>query len=278
MTDPKGKTNADKHADAVASAKETRQKIELLEAQEKKHLKSYATLVEKYDKTMADIRELVKVKDIVELSETAKTHLIDVYVSTKYNRHDDIETRFMKKGTAVEKDSMTIYSAYNKDYFVKNTEQLSNAYIKGTPDIWIKKSKGIIELKSSWDAFTFFRNLGKEINKLYYWQCQGYIDLTDSETARLAYCLVDTPEHLIDAEASRLRYKIPPSQLEEAIELIKKQLKFQDIPFRERIIEFQILRNDSDIQNGYKRVDQGREFLQRLDTEATWRALNTELR
>lgn len=278
MIDPKGKTNKEKYDEYFAEWVISKGKKEEMEKAGKTSLKSYATLCLKIGNLKLNIEALDKVKDIVELSESAKTHLIDVYVATKYNRHDDIETAAMKKGTAVEKDSMTIYSAFCRDYFVKNTEHLSNEFIKGTPDIRVKKNKEIIELKSCWDAFTFFRNLGEDVKKMYYWQCQGYMWLDDADKARLVYCLVNTPEFLIDAEAARMKYKVPPSELEEAIELLKKQLVFNDIPYRERIIEQHILRNDDDIKKGEQRVIQAREYLQKLDTEAAWRSLNTELK
>lgn len=212
-----------------------------------------------------------------ELSEGAKTHLIDIYVANKYGRHDDIITSAIEKGTAVENDSITIYSAYRREFYRKNEEHLSNDYIKGTPDIRDKSKKEVIDVKSNWDAFTFFRNLTEPVKKIYYWQLQGYMWLDNAASSRLVYCLVNTPEFIIDAEAARLRYKVPSSQLEEAIELMRANLLFNDIPYRERIIEQKIERNQADIDRIKAAVIKGRSYLDKLHKEANVRALNTEL-
>lgn len=212
-----------------------------------------------------------------ELSEGAKTHLIDIYVANKYNRHDDIVTPAILKGTTVENDSITIYSAYRREFYRKNDEHLSNDYIKGTPDIRDKVKKEIIDVKSNWDAFTFFRNLTEPIKKLYYWQLQGYMWLDNAVSSRLVYCLVNTPEFIIEAEAARLKYKIPPSQLEEAITIVRNNLTFNDIHYRERIIEQKIERNQGDIDRIKAASIRGREYLSKVEKESKLRALNTEL-
>lgn len=212
-----------------------------------------------------------------ELSEGAKTHLIDIYVANKYNRHDDIITPAILKGTTVENDSMTIYSAYRREFYRKNEEHLLNEYIKGTPDIRDKNKKEIIDIKSNWDAFTFFRNLNEPIKKIYYWQLQGYMWLDNAVSSRLVYCLVNTPEFIIEAEAARLKYKIPPSQLEETIAIVRNNLTFNDIHYRERIIEQKIERNQADIDRIKATVIRGREYLLKTEKESKLRALNTEL-
>lgn len=275
MTDPKGKTNAEKYEEAKEKAAKLAFEYDGIE---NKKTKTAANKLEAFNKAAKIERELAPLAKQVELSESAKTHLIDVYVATKYNRHDDIETWAVKKGIDVEEKSLTIFSAYNKDYFVKNEQHLSNSWIKGTPDIRNKKNKEVIDIKSSWDAFTFFRNLGEDVKKLYYWQLQGYMWLDDADKARLVYCLVDTPEHILDSMVSYLRRTMPPSLVEEVIEMKKQQLIFNDIPYRERVIEQHILRNDADIEKGKQRVIQARKYLQKIDSEAAWRSLNTELK
>ncbi len=208
------------------------------------------------------------------LSETCKTHLIDVYVSNKYGRNDDITNRYLEKGLAVEEDSITLYSRITKQFFLKNEERLRNGWIKGTPDLYtgesIRNAETITDIKSSWDLYTFMRVITKEINKLYYWQLQGYMDLSGAKSATLAYCLVDTPDQLISDEKRKLMWKMGVATEEsplfiEACEELERSMTFGDIPFEERLIEFKVERNDTDILKMHKRVEDCRKWLNEFE-------------
>lgn len=197
------------------------------------------------------------------LSETCKTHLVDKFVSVKYGRETDIVSKYTTKGLMVEEDSLTLYSRFKKRMFTKNEQTLNNGFICGTPDV-IKEN--VIDIKSSWDIFTFFRTKQKDINKLYYWQMQGYMALTGASTATLAYCLTDTPEQLINDEKRKLLWKMgviseEDATYQEAASKLEATLTYSDIPLSERIIEIQIDRNNEDIQRIYDRVMLCRDYM-----------------
>lgn len=213
-------------------------------------------------------------KEAGELSETAKTHLIDVYVSTKYGRQSDISNRYFDKGNMVEEDSVTLYSRLKKRFFKKNERHLSNGFIKGTPDLFtgleIAEAETIIDLKSSWDIFTFFRVHTKPVNSLYYWQIQGYMALTGAKVGKLAYCLINTPETLINDEKRKLFYRMNAGTDENtdykaACLELEKNMTYDDIPMSERMIEFKIERNDSDIERLNAKVEKARKYLVNLE-------------
>lgn len=204
------------------------------------------------------------------LSETCKTHLVDVFVSAKYGRRTDIQTRYTIKGNLVEEDSMTLYSRVTGKFYRKNKETFKNDFISGTPDIITldgAKPERIIDIKSSWDIFTFFRTCAKEINKNYYWQLMGYMALTGAETSNLAYCLVNTPDALIEAEKRRLWYSMgqPEQDNREYIEgclEIDRMMIYDDIPMKERVMDMITVDRDEDvIQRIYARVAQCREWM-----------------
>lgn len=210
------------------------------------------------------------------LSETTKTHLIDVYVSNKYGRNEDIQNRYVEKGLAVEEDSITLYSRIKKSFFKKNEENLHNSWIKGTPDLFtgesIHAAETIIDIKSSWDIYTFMRVLTKEVNKMYYWQLQGYMDLTGAKSATLAYCLVDTPYPMIEYEKYILGRRmgvIDPSGndlYEKGCEELERAMTYGDIARQEKLIEFTIDRNDSDILKMHARVEECRKWLNQFES------------
>lgn len=194
------------------------------------------------------------------LSETTKTHLIDVFIRYKYNRKELITSKYMEKGLMVEEDSMTLYSRFRKQFYVKNDKLLKDDFIKGIPDIITEKT--IIDLKSCWDIFTFFRTKQKPIDKMYYWQLQGYMSLTGKENARLVYCLISTPQELIEDEIRKLQYK----HLSEADYLkAKNQIEFNsifdDIPDNEKVFEIEVIRNNDDIERLQNRIIECRQFI-----------------
>ena len=204
------------------------------------------------------------------ISETTKTHLIDVYVSEVYGRKTEIFNKYISKGNQVEEDSITLFSRVNKEFFTKNEKHLSNDYIKGTPDLFqgasIDNADKIIDIKSSWDIFTYFRTRGKDMNKMYYWQLMGYIALTGAQSATLAYCLVDTPDTLLNDEKRKLHWKMGliddnhPDFIE-ACEEIDKLGKYDDIPLKDRVYTIHVDRNESDINRIYQRVMEAREWM-----------------
>lgn len=209
-------------------------------------------------------------KEAGNLSETAITHLIDVYVAVKYGRQSDIKTKYTEKGLMVEEDGITLYSRVYKTFFRKNEQQLENEFIKGTPDIFtgkiVQDADTIDDIKCSWDIYTFHRVLSKDINPLYYWQLQGYFALSNARRGRLNYCLIDTPEVMINDEKRKLMWQMgvladtDPVYIEACNEL-ERTMKFGDIPLRERIITFDVERSDADIERVYKKVVKARAWL-----------------
>jgi len=210
-------------------------------------------------------------------SETAKGHLLECWVTKTYGRYKDVTNKYLEKGTLAEEDSIDLYSLVKKQYFEKNKETISNEYFIGTPDLYLGKSileaEVIIDLKTSWDIFTFYANMHKPLNKDYWWQLQAYIDMTGAKTARLVYCLVNTPVHLVEDEKKKLMWRmgvIDPDNNEkyqEACQKIELNSYYDDIPEDDRYIDFIVDRDDEAIERAHKKVIQAREFLNELTTK-----------
>jgi hypothetical protein len=137
-------------------------------------------------------------------SETLRKHIVDVYVRNVYNRFTEINAKQLKKGNDTEEDSITTISLRTGHFMRKNEEQLRNDFIMGTPDLFmgesILKANVIRDAKSSWDVFTFNRSIHSELLPMYYWQMQGYMDLTGAQEAYVDYCLNNTPFSMVDRE------------------------------------------------------------------------------
>lgn len=213
-------------------------------------------------------------KDAGELSKTAKTHLKNVYIQEKYGREKDIVTRQMQKGIEVEEDSITLLSRVQKKMLYKNEERLYNDYITGLPDIFegksIYESDSITDIKSSYDLFTFMSNIGEPLDSSYYYQLQGYMALSGAKIAYIAYCLVNTPAHIIESEKYYLLKKMDviseesPEFIKEAMK-IDKNMTFDDIPKEERVLIFTVERDDLIISKIYHKVLKAREYLREFE-------------
>lgn len=208
------------------------------------------------------------------MGKTAKTYLNELYVSLKYGREKDIESKYITKGLGVEEDSITLYSKIKKKFYKKNAERLTNKFISGHPDIYegpdIKNATFIPDIKSSWDLFTFFANASAPVKKDNYWQIQGYCWLTGAPRGSVANCLIDTPLQLISDEQRRLQWKMGVATQEdplyiEACEKLEKNMLYGDIPLDQRLIELPVERNDADIEKIAKRVEEARVYLNQLE-------------
>ena len=226
------------------------------------------------------------------LSETTKTHLIDVFVSEKYGRREEIQGKALDKGNECEEDGITLLSRVNKKFYKKNEDHLSNEFIKGTPDTYegkaIFQADVIIDTKLSWSAHTFFR-AQKELNKLYEWQVLSYMWLTGAKEAYVAYCLVNGTAAAIDDEKRRLGWKmgvIDPGSNPEYIDKCK-QIEINhifdlelfvehnpnydlynnyldwkyDIPIEERVFKFHVMRDNEKIEKLRQRIIDCREWM-----------------
>ena len=186
------------------------------------------------------------------ISETAKQACINSFLKYRYGREKDIENKYISKGLQVEEDSITLYSRLKKTFFKKNETRIENDFISGTPDTFsgesIMTATEIIDIKSSWDLFTFYKSKFSKTDKGYFYQLQGYMWLTGAKVAKLVYCLIDTPEALINDAKRRFMWKAMIGDENEItaeyFPILEKNMTFQDVPLEERMFEIIIPLNE----------------------------------
>ena len=129
------------------------------------------------------------------LSQTSKTYLQEWAKQEIYGVRKDISSKYLDKGIAVENDAID-YAAQELGWLfaTKNEEYFENEHFCGTPDLVLEDT--IIDIKSSWDCFTFPLFEEDIPNKDYYYQLQVYMHLTGKKQAELVYVLMNTPEDL----------------------------------------------------------------------------------
>lgn len=199
-----------------------------------------------------------KAKDMGLLSETTKSYLLEIAIKETYGRTKMVETDAMRKGTEQEQQSIDLLNQLKGTKFEKNNIQLENDFITGTPDI----VNPVIDIKSCQDIFTFSQKYG--ISRIYEYQLYGYMILTDTYKAHLAYVLPNSPEWMIEKEFNKYSFYRPQEEWQELEAQIRKNHTFDDMPLEKRIKMYELT-----IKNGiefeiFNAVERARNYLNSL--------------
>jgi hypothetical protein len=215
------------------------------------------------DNQRETLTELIKKRDTKpELTKGIVTHLYDLYDSFVNGIYEDIDNKFTIKGNLCEQDSLALLSEVAGIFLIKNKNSFSNAWIQGTPDCLHREF--VIDVKTSWNLRTF---RAAELSTLYYWQLMSYMWLTGAKRGLLAYCLVDTPMHMVyDAQRKALwNANIIDEGSDEAqpiMSQIERNMTYSDrIDAKNRVKVFIVERNESEIKEIKNRVNMCRKKL-----------------
>jgi len=170
------------------------------------------------------------------LGKTGETYVKEWLKSEIYGKKKTVISKYMTKGTIEEGSNIDFACKMLGFNAVKNEQYFENDFICGTPDIILENE--IIDIKSSWDCFTFpiFDN---EINIDYYYQLQCYMHLTGKKNSRLVYILGETPENIIVSEAKKLVYNFG-YDYDEAYEMTVERFNYSNVSDRLRIKTFDV--------------------------------------
>lgn len=196
------------------------------------------------------------------LSKGAKSYLQLLHKEVIFNRSKNIQSKFMDKGLQVEEKAITLYSELTGQLFIKNKERRENKYWTGEADNVQGK---IRDIKSSWDYTTFPMHEDDLPTQMYDWQMQAYMDLWGMDTAEVIYCLVDTPEMIIEDEKRRMSWKTGMIEVPEDLEQeIERSLTYSDIPKELRVKVFHVKRDPEKLKLMRSQVLQARKYLNSL--------------
>jgi hypothetical protein len=198
------------------------------------------------------------------LSQTAKTYIEEEVLRAKYGIIKTFSSRYTDKGNLVEDEAIEMASnALELGFLYKNHEHFSNEFLTGTPDV--NTNDILLDVKSSWDATTFPFFATEIPTKDYYFQLQGYLELTGKTEALLVYCLVNTPADMIEDEIRRAHWNA--RLMEESQELRDEVLKrhtFDHIPLGRRVKVFKVEKDEQVIAEIKERVELCREYFNTL--------------
>jgi hypothetical protein len=174
------------------------------------------------------------------------------------------KSRYTDKGNEVEEKSIELTEdVLGFEFLTKNEDYFENEWIKGTPDI-ITHSL-VIDVKSSWSGETFPFFESELPNKDYYYQVMGYMWLTGKKNALISYCLINTPEEIVNDEIRRTswgKYEIEPS--EETIRDVMAIHNFDHISKDRRVKAFHVEYNEGVVNEMKTRIEQCKEYFNKL--------------
>lgn len=244
-------------------------------------------LTPKQQETLTDIIEKSKKK---ELPVGVQTYLKKLFREETYNRREQLDNKYVKKGNNNEEDSITLLSLYSGIFYTNNKGRVSNEYITGSCDI-----KERIDIKSSWSLKTFpFKE--DDLDNAYYYQNLCYMDLYGGTDWTTTYVLTNLNDQMVADEIKKQNWNyIGDIPIEKKLEILNLSIydeetffrlckeydcvpnensseeaidiftNFVEIPLAKRIVEKVVLRDDSEIKKIYERVVICREFLKGLE-------------
>ena len=205
-----------------------------------------------------------KIMGVRGLGKTGESFINQKLVEGIFKRKKEFSNKYTQKGNIVENGAITfVDDVLDLGGVIKNEEWFESEHMSGTPDIITDEM--VIDIKSSWDCFTFPFFDNDLPNKDYYWQGQTYMSLTGHDRYQVVYVLMDTPQFLIERESF---YWCKDNGVEDLDGHILKQFEermtYNDIDPEKRVKVFEIQRNEDDINKIISRVEECREYIKKL--------------
>lgn len=198
------------------------------------------------------------------LSQTAKTYIKELVIEETLGIKKEFSSRYTDKGNIQEDTAIEMASkVLSLPFALKNTEYFENEFIKGTPDLILEDE--IVDIKCSWDGTTFPWFEDELPNKDYYWQMVGYMWLTGRTKSRIVYCLVDTPEDIVQDEIRRTSWKkFEIDVTEETENEVRAKHEFSHISENKRVRTYLVELTEEDIAKVTERILEANKYYNEL--------------
>ena len=199
------------------------------------------------------------------LSQTAKTMLSLWYKEQLYGRRKPLDNKYLTKGNECEDEAIAFLGELDNTSYANNKEQFSNDYMTGEPDVITEDE--IIDIKNSWDCFTFPLLFKVCPSKDYEWQVLGYMWLCDKKKGRVVYTLMDTPTELIRKEYNKLHWgqelEDDETWMHDFLDFAKDYV-YSHLPRHLRVKEFVVEYDADKVEQIKKKVLKAREYIRMI--------------
>lgn len=203
----------------------------------------------------------------VRLSETCKNYLRSLYLNKRYGARysflggDGVPQ--MVRGIKQEDWAVQMLSEFRNKQYYRNKKKLTNSHLSGSIDIFdaktVELSSSVIEIKTKETVNEFNKRIGVALEDSHWLQIQGYLDLAKKELGEVVYCLVPPSEDKIQ-EQKELYLALDGKR--RSWDEIESNIRFKDIPLNEKIITYQIERDEKCINEIYERVEVCRKWIE----------------
>lgn len=222
------------------------------------------------DNMVLELAELIRKRDTKkELSQTAKSYLEKIFNEEFHGRSREFSNKYTEKGIIMQEKGTSLYADYLREVIgikkppITNKERYVNKYITGEPDFIFDDV--VYDIKCSWSLDSFPQHDSSLPSNDYLWQVKAYCWLTGLKRAKVVYCLLDTPEHLVMDEKYRVARNLGvmdlPDEVEEEIEWMHN---YSDLSTAEKIREFEVDIEEGDSDLIIQQVELAREYLNLL--------------
>lgn len=201
-------------------------------------------------------------------SATTRSKLLDIKLNEVYGVKKSITSKYLEKGLFMEDKSIDMLSDLDGEFYMKNEEERENDYLTGTCDIVTDDS--IIDVKTSWDIFTFSH---ADLTPLYEAQLRAYMELWDKDKAELVYCLHDATEDMIEKEIWKIRRNYEEldedfeseedmmAAFQSEVDQIRTNLILGDkMPMEKRVKRFVVYRDVEKTKELYRAIERARAY------------------
>lgn len=226
-------------------------------------------------KYVTDFKSRLNILNDEPLGKTAISALIREYGKIVYNKKiapKGHAMSFLKKGTDMEVEGIELLSKIDKHKYSLVTENTENEYILGRCDVFCPEKDKIIDLKISWSVNSFLKARTTPLDKKYWYQVQGYMELYNVGNAEISFLLLNTPPELIEKEKIKIvnRFmigEIDREKYELDIENIESAFTYSNLPLKKRHFKYRVKRELNLFEKVYKKVEKARIWLQDFDRE-----------
>lgn len=128
-------------------------------------------------------------------SQTTLTYVQDWMKEQIYGVKKDFSSKYTEKGNQLEDEAIDKAIEWlDLPFVLKNETPLSSEHFTGTPDLILEDE--VIDIKCSWDAFSFPLFEDEIPTKDYMYQIQVYMYLTGLKKGCVVYLLLNTPDEI----------------------------------------------------------------------------------
>ena len=201
----------------------------------------------------------------------AQSYLHELFLQNEYGRRSSVISDEMSKGIECEEDSLTLLTDVTRRLYLKNEKNFEDDFFTGTPDAFSEDE--VVDVKTPFTLSTFHQPSDTVFTKSglltsYGWQLMVYMHLTGKKKARLVYCLVNTPEWILNGKLYSLTYKFiggeQSPEYEEHESMIRMMHTFDDIEKEKRVKQFTLEYDENMIEAAKIRVEACRKYYKKI--------------